>query len=162
MRIDAEFWVAVGFVVFVGAIFYLGAHKRLGDMLDKRGARIRDELAEAEKLRKEAADLLASFEQKRAAAEKEAAEIVDLARAEAEMMAKESEERMADFVKRRTAQAEAKIASAETQALAQVRASAADAATAVAEIVLKGEAKTASLADRLFDQGLADLKRLSH
>ena len=158
---DAEFWVAAGFVVFLVLAGYLGVHSKLGTLLDARGERIKGELAEAQRLREEAAAVLASFESKRIQAEKDAAAIVEQARSEAELMAKEAEQRMNDFVKRRTAQAEAKIATAETQALAQVRASAADAATAAAEIVLRHETST-GLADKLISQGIGDVKRLAH
>ena len=108
-----------------------------------------------------AAAVLASFEGKRAQAEKEAADLVDQARAEAELIAKEAEQRLSDFVQRRTAQAEQKIANAELQAMAQVRAAAADAATAAAEIVLREDTK-GSFADRLIEQGIGDVKRLAH
>ncbi len=158
---DAEFWVAVGFIIFLFVAGYLGVHSRIGKVLDARGARIREDLDEAERFRKEAAEVLASFEGKRLEAEKEAHAIVEQARVEAEMMAKEAEERLAEFVRRRTAQADAKIASAETQAMAQVRASATDAAVAAAEIVLRHDTKN-GLADKLVDQGIGDVKRLSH
>lgn len=158
---DSEFWVFVGFILFVAGAAYMGVHSRLGGALDARAARIRAELAEAERLRKEAADVLASFEGKRAAAEREAAAIVDQARAEAEMLAGEAQARLADFVERRTAQAEAKIATAESLAMAQVRSTAADAATAAAEIVLRGEA-TGSLGEQLITRSIGDVKRLAH
>lgn len=159
---DAEFWVALGFVCFVLlAIFYFGAHSKVGKALDDRGARIRGELDEAERLRREAAAVLASFEGKRAQAEREAADLVAQARTEAEFIAKEAEDRLADFVRRRTAQAEQKISNAETQAMAQVRAAAADAATAAAEIVLREDTK-GGFADRLVEQGIGDVKRLAH
>ena len=158
---DAEFWVLVGFVLFVCLVGYLGVHSKLGATLDARASRIRAELDQAEQLRKEAADVLASFEGKRAQAEREAAAIVEQARAEAEMIAREAQERLADFVQRRTAQAEVKIATAEAQALAQVRATAADAATAAATIVLRIEAK-GPLGEQLLTQGIGDVKRLAH
>ena len=159
---NPEFFVALGFAAFVGVLIYVGAHKRLNASLDARAQKIKDELAEAVRLRKEAADILASFEKKRVEAEKEAAAIVEQAHAEAEMLAKESEERLADYVKRRTAQAETKIANAETQALAEVRAAAADAAAAAAETILKGETKKNGLADRLLEQSIGEVKRLAH
>ena len=159
---NPEFFVAVGFAVFVGVLIYVGAHKRLNATLDGRAQKIKDELGEAERLRKEAADILASFERKRADAEKEAEAIVQQAHAEAEMLAKDAEERLGDYVKRRTAQAETKIASAETQALAQVRATAADAAAAAAETILKGQTKQDGLADRLIEKSIGDVTRLAH
>lgn len=160
MHFDAEFWVAIGFIAFILVAVYFGAHTRVGGMLDTRGEKIRDELADAERMRKEAADILASFEKRRAEAEKEAGDLVEQARAEAELIAKDAETKMADFVKRRTAQAEAKIANAETQALAQVHAIAADSAAAAAEAILRTY-DDKGFADGLVKQGIDDVKRLA-
>src|SRR5476651_2245565 len=126
MIFGAEFYVAIGFVVFVGIALYLGAHRMVLSGLDARGKAIADELAQAKKLRDEATALLAGFEKKRSDAEAAAARIVADARAEAQRLAAEAAERMNDFVTRRTQQAEAKIAFAEQQATADVRAAAAD------------------------------------
>jgi F-type H+-transporting ATPase subunit b len=139
MHLDAEFWVALGFVVFLVILAYVGAHSRIAVALDTRTKKISDELAEAKRLRDEAAAVLDSFKRKAAEAEKEAAAIVAQARADAEQMAKDAETRMADFVTRRTKQAEQKIAMAEHQAAADVRAAAADAAVAAARTVLRND-----------------------
>jgi F-type H+-transporting ATPase subunit b len=139
MHLDAEFWVALGFVIFVIYLGYLGVHRKLNAALDDRAAKISAELAEAKRLRDEASAVLDSYKKKAAAAETEAANIVAQARTEAEMVAKEAEVRMADFVARRTKQAEAKIAMAETQATTDVRAAAAEAAVAIAKGVFKAD-----------------------
>ena len=161
MILDAEIFVALGFLIFIGLLGYLGVHKTLGTAIDSRALRIRKELDEATRLRQEAEALLASFKQKAIEAEKEAAAIVAQARTDAELLAKESAERLAEFVARRTKQAEEKIRLAETQATADVRAAAADAAVKAAEIVLKGEAAGAAGA-RFVERGIADLKGLAH
>jgi F-type H+-transporting ATPase subunit b len=137
MAFDAEFFVTLGFIVFLCLLGYLGAHRMVLKSLDARGKAIADELGEAAKLRAEATALLASFEKKAAEAEKNAAAIIADARAQAEQLAKETAERMADFVARRTKQAEAKIAMAEAQAAADVRAAAADYAVKAAEVMLR-------------------------
>jgi F-type H+-transporting ATPase subunit b len=139
MAFDAEFFVTLGFLIFLCLLGYLGVHKMVLGALDKRGKEIADELAQAAKLRDEAIALLASFERKASEAEASAAEIVANAKAEAEALAKETADRLADFVARRTKQAEAKIAMAEAQAAADVRAAAADHAAKAAEILLRGE-----------------------
>jgi F-type H+-transporting ATPase subunit b len=144
---NAEFYVLCGFVVFLFVLLYFGAHTIVLNGLDARGKAIADELAQAAKLRQEAQALLASFEKKRVEAERQATDIVAEARAQAEQMARDAAVRMEEFVARRTAQAEAKIAFAEQQASADVRAAAADHATRAAEIVLRGEAQGAAGAD---------------
>ena len=158
---EAEFWVALGFIVFLGLLGYIGVHKKIGKALDDRGARIKAELEEARKLREEAAQLLADYQRKRQEAEGEAQGIIAGAQAEAERMAADAKTKVEEFVARRTKLAEAKIAQAEAQATADVRAAAAEAAISAAEKILAQETK-GKLGDDLVAQGIADLsKRLN-
>jgi F-type H+-transporting ATPase subunit b len=154
---EPEFWVAVAFVLFVGVIVYVGAHKKLTEALDHRSARIKGELDEARRLREEAAKLLAEYQRKQREAEREAEAIVADARAEAVRVAAEARVKMEEFVARRTKLAEAKIGQAEAQALADVRAAAAEAAVGAAEKILRDTAK-GKVADDLIAQGIADVK----
>ncbi len=158
---EAEFWVLIGFLVFVSGMIYAGAYKALTKSLDDRSARIKTELDEARRLREEAAQLLKDYERKRQEAEGEAQGIVAGAQAEAERMAAEAKAKVEEFVARRTKMAETKIAQAEAQAAADVRAAAAEAAVAAAETILAKEAK-GKLGDDLIAKGIADLgKRLN-
>ena len=157
MIFTAEFWVLVAFVIFIGILVYFGVPATILGALDSRTKRVSDELAEAQRLREEAARLLKEYEQKRLAAEREAADIVAAAREEAERLGRDSEERLADFVKRRTAAAEAKIAQAEAQATAEVRAAAADAAVRASERVLRAEL-SGGAADDLVSRGLSEIR----
>jgi F-type H+-transporting ATPase subunit b len=151
------FFVGVGFVIFLALLGYFGVHKTLLAMLDARGKKVQEQLDAAANLRKDAEAVLAEYEAKRAAAEKEAAQIVEDAKAEAERIRLDQEARLAEFVARRTKQAEQKIAMAESTAAAEVRAAAADAAIRAAEAVLKGQA-TGAVADNLIVQGLKDVR----
>ena len=157
MHLDAEFWVALGFVIFVIGLGYLGVHTKLNAALDGRASKISAELAEAKRLRDEAEAVLQSYKKKAAAAETEAAAIVAQAKVEAEIMAKEAETRMTDFVARRTRQAEQKIAIAETQATADVRAAAANAAVAMAGHIFKSDPQGTGLGG-LIDREIGQLK----
>ena len=77
------FFVGVGFVVFLGILGYFGVHRMLLGMLDSRAAKVREQLDAAASLRREAEALLKEYEAKRAAAEKDAQQIVADAKAEA-------------------------------------------------------------------------------
>jgi F-type H+-transporting ATPase subunit b len=156
--IETEAWVAIAFVIFLGILGYFGAHRRVIDALDQRQARIKAELDEARRLRDEAQALLADYQRKQREAGREAEAIIAGATAEAERMAVEAKTRMEDFVARRTRMAEAKIAQAETQALADVRAAAADAAVAAAGKILAATAK-GSVADGLLAKGIDDVRK---
>ena len=154
--LDAEAWVALAFVLFVGGLAYIGAHKAVTRSLDERSDRIKAEIDEARRLKEEAAALLADYQRKREQADAEAQEIIAGARADAERLAVEAKAKLEDFIARRTQMAETKIAQAETQALADVRGAAADAAVAAAEKVLSDEAKGKLAAD-LIAKGIEDV-----
>ncbi len=158
MLMTAEFWVAVAFVMFGMVVVYAGAHKAVLSSLDGRASRIKAELEDASRLKQEAAALLAEYKQKTANADKEAAAIIEGAKADAERLAAEAHAKLEDFVVRRTKMAEAKIAQAETQALADVRGIAADVAASAAEKVMTLAAKGA-LAEQLIARGIDDVKK---
>src|SRR5271156_1496268 len=130
---EPEFWVAIAFFILMGIFAYLGVHRTVLTTLDHRAGRIKAELDDARRLKEEAAKLLEQYKVRRASAEREAEEIITAAKAEAERIASEAKTKMEDFVARRTKSAESKIALAEAQAVADVRAAAANAAVTAAD-----------------------------
>jgi F-type H+-transporting ATPase subunit b len=157
LLLEAEFWVAVAFVIFFALLAKMGAHRLIIGALDARAARIKAELDEAKRFRDEAQALLSEYQRKRTEADREADAIVVAARAEAERLAAEAKTKVEEFVARRTKMAETKIAQAEAQALADVRAAAAEAAVAAAERILS-ETTKGKVGDDLIAQGIRDLK----
>ena len=157
MFAEPEIWVAVAFVILMVLFAYLGVHRTVLTALDHRRERIKAELDEARRLKEEAAKLLAEYKARRASAEREAQEIIANAKAEAERIAAEAKAKMEDFVARRTKTAESKIALAEAQALADVRAAAADAAVSAASTILSQSVK-GSVADDLLAKGIAEVR----
>jgi F-type H+-transporting ATPase subunit b len=154
---EAEFWVAVAFVVFIGVLGYVGAHARLLKGIDGRRERIKSGLDEARRLKAEAEALLATYRRKQQEAEREAETIVASAKGEAERLAAEAEAKIEEFIARHTKMAENKIAQAEAQALADVRSAAAEVAVAAAEAILSRTVKD-KVADDLLAKGIADFK----
>lgn len=155
------FWTAIATAVLFYILHHYGVFGMVGAALDRRAERISNELSEARRLRAEAEALLLEYERKRERAEGEAAAIVSAAREEAERISKESEARLKEYIARRTASAEAKIAQAEEQALAEVRNAAVAAAVSASETVLRG-AVQGKTGDELIRKGLGDVRaRLS-
>jgi F-type H+-transporting ATPase subunit b len=130
---EAEFWVAVAFVIFVIVLVRLGTHRWVLQALDDRSSRIAAELDAARKLHEEAQAILVDAEKRRRQAEAEAQDIIAGAQAEAEHVAAVAKANTEQFVARRTQMAEQKIAQAESQAVADVRAAATDAAVAATD-----------------------------
>jgi len=154
---EPESWVAIAFVLFAALLVYLKVPAMLARMLDERSVKIAGELAEARKLREEAQALLASYQKKRAEAEKDAADIVDLAKKEAEAYAAEARRKLAETLERRTKQAEQKISQAEATAIKEVRTVATDIAIAAAS-QLAGEAVKGAKGDGLIAESIAAVK----
>jgi F-type H+-transporting ATPase subunit b len=154
---EPENWVAIAFVIFIGVLIYVGAHRKMIDALDSRTARIKAELDEARRLRDEAQSLLAEYQRRQGEAEREAAAIVAEAKAEAQRVAAEAHTKVEEFVARRTKIAETKIGQAEAQALSEVRSAAAEAAVTAAEKILRDTTK-GKAADDLISQSIADVR----
>jgi F-type H+-transporting ATPase subunit b len=157
MFAEPEFWVAVAFFILMGLFAYLGVHRTVLKTLDNRSDRIRAELDDARRLKEEAGKVLAQYKARQASAEREAQDIIASAKAEAERIAAEAKAKMEDFVARRTKTAEGKIALAEAQALADVRAAAANAAVSAASTILSQSVK-GPVADDLLTKGIAEVR----
>ncbi|MCK1623908.1 ATP F0F1 synthase subunit B [Bradyrhizobium sp. 147] len=158
MFFEPEFWVAVAFVILMVVFGYLGIFKTAMTALDHRADRIKAELDDAARLKQEAAKVLADYKARSAMAEREAADIIANARAEAERIAADAKAKMEDFVARRTKTAESKIALAEAQALADVRAAAAEAAVQAASTILSQSVK-GQVADDLLARGINEVRQ---
>jgi F-type H+-transporting ATPase subunit b len=157
---EAEFWVAVAFVLAIGYLIYK-VRPILLKTLDDRAARIKSELDEAARLRDEARRTLAEFQQKQRDALKEAEGIVAQAKLEAERFAKQAERDLELSLERRQKQAVEKIALAETKALADVRNQAVDIAIAAVRRILADDL-SAARKSAIVDDAIADLsKRLN-
>lgn len=154
---DATFWAFVALVIFIALVLYMGVPAMVTGSLDKRADTIRNDLEEARRLREEAQELLATYQRQRKEAEQEAEGIVAAARREADALAAEAERKTADYVTRRTQLAEQKIAQAEAQAVADVKAAAVDTAVAAAQRII-AERATGETAANLFRKSLAEVK----
>ena len=134
--LDASMWVALAMLVVIALMIWKKVPSAIGKSLDKKIAAIRDQLAEAEALRKDAEALKAEYEAKAAVADQEAAAMVE----------------------RRKAMAEAKIAAEERAAIDELRATAAKAATAAAAKLIS-ERNDAGTDKALVDQAIASLTK---
>ncbi|MBU1306224.1 MAG: ATP F0F1 synthase subunit B [Alphaproteobacteria bacterium] len=155
MELDNTFYATLALVIFGGMMLYFGIPKIIAKMLDGQIKKIADDLAEAKKLREEAAALLVEYEQKRVAAEGEAAGIIAAAKEEATRLAAEAQVSLADLIARRTKSVEDKIAQAESQAIAEVRARSADVAIEAARLVLTDEMNRKG--GQVVDKAIADV-----
>ncbi len=157
MFAEPEFWVAVSFFGFVAIVLYYKLPQKVTDALDKRAELISHELDEARRLREEAQAILADYERKQRDAEKEANEIIALAKREAEILAEEARKSFDESIERRTRMAKDKIARAEAQAISDVRSKTIEVAITAAETLIDKKLAPAAAA-KLIDKSIGGLK----
>ncbi len=152
---DPKTWVAVSFVAFLVLTWKPLKRASLG-ALDGRAEKIRAQIAEAEKLRAEAQRLLAEYQRKQHEAMADIEAIMNQAREESRRQRERGAASLDAALKRREIQAIERIAQAETQALAEVRAAAADIAVAATRALIAG-AMDAGHRGLLIDAAIAEL-----
>ena len=86
MAIDATFWVAVSFLIFVIVLIYFKIPQKVNDTLNKLISDIKNEIDESEKLREESKIMLNNAQNKLDSAKSEVKEISDRAKQDSEKL----------------------------------------------------------------------------
>ncbi len=153
---DTYGWVAIAMITVILLMLWRRVPSVVAGAMDRQIDAIRKEIEEASKLREEAEALKAEYEAKTANADSEAATIIDRARDEANDILEKAEQDADALIERRKQLAEDKIAAAERSAVSEVRAKAAQAATAAAASLI--ESKHDAEADKaLVDKTISGL-----
>ncbi len=154
--LTAPMAISLAMIFVIALMIWKKVPAAIGRALDSKIALIRDQLAEAEALRKEAEAIKAEYQKKASSAEAEAAAMIERARHEANAIVAKAETDADALVARRTRMAEDKIAAEERAAVTQLRASAADAAVRASARIIS-ERLDADADERLIDRSIGDL-----
>src|SRR3954465_5302631 len=149
-------WVAVAMLAVFAIFIWKKVPGAVAKGLDDRIKTIRDQLAEAEGLRKEAEALKAEYEKKAKSADKDAAALIERARHEADDIVAKAKTEAEALIERRTRMAEDKIAAEERTAIEQLRAAAAGAAAKAAAKII-AERHDATTDAKLVDQAIKEI-----
>lgn len=158
---DPTFWVLVAFVLFFALLIWLKVPKMVAAQLDKRAEQIETEIREAEKLREEAQDLLATYQRKQREAEAEIERIATAAKEETARMQKNGAERLEQSLARREKLATDRIAQAKVQAVDEIRRIAVDMAMNATGEVVAGSVG-GSKGDKLIDYSIGEVSKKLH
>lgn len=156
LLMNATAWVSLAMLIFIGILLWKKVPALIAGVLDNRIADIRKNLDEAANLRKEAEALKAEYEGRLAAAAKDAEALRTGAEAEAVALVEAAKVHAAELIVRRRKMAEDKIAAAERTAIADLRARAADAATAAAATLIRAN-HDASADSAMVDQAIRQI-----
>tara|TARA_B100000700_G_C14992359_1_gene831965 strand:- start:1162 stop:1659 length:498 start_codon:yes stop_codon:yes gene_type:complete len=121
MIIDATFWVAVSFFIFLGLLVYLKVPQKINNSLIGQINEIKKELSEAEKLKIEAKNLLSNYENKIDKSKKETLEIINLAKKNSEKTILEKTEKFHQIIDNKKKSAEQKIIQMKENALKDIK-----------------------------------------
>jgi len=149
-------WVAIAVLIVFALLAWKKVHHAVGKALDSKIALIRDQLAEAESLRKEAEALKAEYEKKAKSVDKDRKALMERAKQEVDAIVAKAKTDAEALIERRTRMAEDKIAAEERTAVEQLRAAAADAAAKAAARII-ADRHDASSDAKLVDQAIKEI-----
>ena len=93
MIIDATFWVAISFIIFIGGLIYLKVPQKINNLMNNMIKDIKNEIDEAEKIKDETKKLLNESQIKLENAKRESEKIINSAKKESEKMIIEMNEK---------------------------------------------------------------------
>ena len=157
MNIDATFWVAIAFFIFFGGLFYFKVPQKINIILSKNIGEIKKELEEAEKLKKEAKNLLSNYENKIDKSKRESKKIIDIAKEESEKTILENTKKFHQIIDERKKNTEQKILQMKEKALRDIRNVSVKIAIEAAEKLIKNSLDSNKL-ENLYNKSLQETK----
>ena len=156
--IDATFWVAVSFLIFVGLIIYLKVPQKIDSALTENIKKIKDELDNAEKLKDEAKNILSEYETKVSKSKDEIANMLNEAKNLSDKNIIKINEEFYKTIDNRKKSAEEKIKQMKLQALKDVKNSAVEIAIKSVEKIIKNSIDKKKL-DKIYISSVEEAKK---
>ena len=159
MTIDATFWVAVSFIIFILALVYLKVPNKINETLSKMILDIKNEIDESEKLRNESKLLLNNAQSKLEQAKIETKKIQEQAKKDSENLILEMNDKFHKSAEIKKNLAQTKISQMKNQALKEIKNTSVKIAIDSVKKILSTSVDQSKL-DNLFDKNLEESKEL--
>ena len=159
MAIDATFWVAVSFIIFILALVYLKVPNKINETLSKMILDIKNEIDESEKLRNESKVLLNNAQSKLEKAKIETKKIQEQAKKDSENLILEMNDKFHKSAEIKKNLAQSKISQMKNQALKEIKNTSVKIAVDSVKKILSTSVDQSKL-DNLFDKNLEESKEL--
>ena len=159
MEIDATFWVAVSFIIFILALVYLKVPNKINETLSKMILDIKNEINESEKLRNESKVLLNNAQSKLEQAKIETKKIQEQAKKDSENLILEMNDKFHKSAEIKKNLAQTKISQMKNQALKDIKNTSVKIAVDSVKKILSTSVDQSKL-DNLFDKNLEESKEL--
>ena len=159
MNIDATFWVAISFFIFVGVVFYFKVPQKINKSLDESIKKIKEEIENAEKLKDEAKNILSEHESKISKSKNEINLMMQKAKNELEKNIIKTNEEFHSAIENRKKIAEEKIKQLKTQAIKDVKNSSVKIAVQAVETIIKNSIDKKKL-DKIYISSIEETKKI--
>ena len=159
MSIDATFWVAVSFFIFVGVLFYFKVPQKIFDSLDQNIKKIKKDLDDAEKLKDDAKNILSEYETKISKSKQEINILMKKAQEESEKNMIKINNEFHNIFENRKKLAEEKIKQMKTQTIKNLKNSSVDIAILSLEKIIKNSIDKKKL-DKIYISSIDEAKKI--
>jgi len=159
MSIDATFWVAVSFFIFVGVLFYFKVPQKISDSLDQNIKKIKKDLDDAEKLKDDAKNILSEYETKISKSKQEINILMKKAQEESEKNMIKINNEFHNIFENRKKLAEEKIKQMKTQTIKDLKNSSVDIAILSLEKIIKNSIDKKKL-DKIYISSIDEAKKI--
>ena len=157
MIIDATFWVAISFIIFVFVLVYLKIPEKIRNLLNDNINKIKNQIDEAEKLKEEAKNKLSEQENRLAKAKKEIAAMIKQANDDSEKNIIKANDNYHKVIEIRKKNTEEKIRQMKAQAIKEIKNSALYIALESVEKLMLNSLDKNKL-DNIFNQSVEETK----
>ena len=159
MSIDATFWVAVSFFIFIGVLFYFKVPQKIFDTLDQNIKKIKKDLDDAEKLKDDAKNILSEYETKISKSKQEINILMKKAQEESEKNMIRINNEFHNIFENRKKLAEEKIKQMKTQTIKDLKNSSVDIAILSLEKIIKNSIDKKKL-DKIYISSIDEAKKI--
>jgi len=157
MIIDATFWVAVSFVVFLGTLIYFKIPQKIISALNDSINSIKNEIDNAETLKEESKNILSEYEKKISNAKGEIKQLIESATEEADKNVIQTNEEFHVQMENRKKNTEDRIKQMKNQALKDIKNASVIISIQAVEALLKNSLDKNKL-NKIFDSSIEDTK----
>tara|TARA_B100001063_G_C16421712_1_gene384508 strand:- start:114 stop:611 length:498 start_codon:yes stop_codon:yes gene_type:complete len=157
MTIDATFWVAISFFLFVGLLIYFKIPQKIGSTLNQNINEIKKQIDDAEKLKEEAVNILNNSEKKLSNSKNEIKAMIDKANEDSEKNILKTNKAFHSLMEVRKKNAEQKLKQMKDRALKEIKNESIKIAISSVEKLLKNSIDKTKL-DKIYLSSIEETK----
>ena len=157
MTIDATFWVAVSFFIFIGVLIYFKIPQKIKDILEENILNIKNQINEAEKLKEEAKNILSEHEKKISNSKSEVKSMINKANENSEKNIIRTNQDFHNLMENRKRNVEERIRQMKNQAIKDIKNISVKIAIESAERLLKNSVDKSKL-DKIYLSSIEETK----